>query len=39
MALPSGQKLEWLGEVNRFLYNSMPKSKRKIAEKFRLGEI
>jgi len=32
-------KLKWLEEVNRFLYNSMSENKRKIAEKFRAGEI
>lgn len=37
--LSAKQKLEWLEEVNRFLYNSMSKSKRKIMEKFRSGEI
>lgn len=37
--LSAKQKLEWLEEINRFLYNAMPKSRRRIAEKFRSGEI
>lgn len=39
VALPAEQKLEWLEDANRFLYNSMSRSSRKIAEKFRSGEI
>jgi len=37
--LSPAQKLEWLEEVNRFLYHAMPKHQRSIAEKFRSGEI
>lgn len=33
------QKLEWLEEINRFLYSCMPEESRRIAEKFRAGEI
>ncbi|MEM2866483.1 MAG: hypothetical protein QW098_05020 [Candidatus Hadarchaeales archaeon] len=33
------QKLEWLEEINRFLYSCMPEESRRIAEKFRTGEI
>ncbi|MEM2205484.1 MAG: hypothetical protein QXF20_02060 [Candidatus Hadarchaeales archaeon] len=33
------QKLEWLEEINRFLYSCMPEEGRRIAEKFRAGEI
>ncbi|MDI6840036.1 MAG: hypothetical protein QMD71_04145 [bacterium] len=39
MALPPEQKLEWLEEINRFLYKAMPLENRKICEKFRRGEI
>ncbi|MEW6221780.1 MAG: hypothetical protein AB1476_00455 [Candidatus Hadarchaeota archaeon] len=37
--LSARQKLEWLEEANRFFYNSMSQSKRKIMEKFRSGKI
>ncbi len=37
--LSARQKLEWLEEANRFLYNSMSKSKQNIMEKFRSGKI
>lgn len=39
MALPAEWKLEWLEEINQFLYEAMPPENRKIWEKFRRGEI
>jgi hypothetical protein len=37
--LPVKQKLEWLEEINRFLHRFMPPETRKIAKKFKAGEI
>ncbi len=39
MKLTPKQKLEWLEEINRFLHRFMPEESRRIAEKFRAGEI
>lgn len=39
MALPAEMKLQWLEEVNEFLYKAMPPKNREIWEKFRKGEI
>ncbi|MBN3032719.1 MAG: hypothetical protein JW873_01345 [Candidatus Saganbacteria bacterium] len=33
------QKLEWLEQMNRFLYDLMPKESKLAAERFRRGEI
>lgn len=36
--LPTKMKLEWLEEVNRFLYHTMTPENRAIWERFRRGE-
>lgn len=33
------QKLEWLEEINRFLYRALPPDRKEIAQKFRRGEL
>ena len=33
------QKLEWLEEINRFIYNFAPEKSKEIMQKFRKGEI
>ncbi|MCK4352497.1 hypothetical protein KAW65_03720 [candidate division WOR-3 bacterium] len=39
MDWPAKTKLDWLEEINEFLYKAMPPENRKIMEKFRKGEI
>lgn len=39
LKLSPKRKLEWLEEINRFLYLCMPEEGKRIAEKFRTGEI
>lgn len=39
MDMPVRSKLEWLEEVNLFIYKALPKRKIEIWEKFRKGEI
>jgi len=36
---PAWQKLAWLEEMNRFLYDFMPEKSKIIREKIRTGEI
>ncbi len=37
--LPPEHKLEWLEEINRFLYRFAPEKSKEIMVKFRKGEI
>ncbi|MEM2282667.1 MAG: hypothetical protein QXH26_03870 [Candidatus Hadarchaeales archaeon] len=39
LKLTPEQRLEWLEEINTFLYTFMPKQNREIMQKFRAGEI
>ncbi len=39
ISLSPEHKLEWLEEINRFLYHFAPEKSRKIMTKFRRGEI
>lgn len=39
MDMPACSKLEWLEEINSFVYKALPKKKIEIWEKFRKGEI
>lgn len=39
LKLTPEQRLEWLEEINKFLYTFMPKRNREIMQKFRAGEI
>jgi hypothetical protein len=39
MDMPARSKLEWLEEVNNFVYKALPRKKLKIWEKFKKGEI
>ncbi len=37
--LSAKQKLEWLEEINRFLWKALSPEKKRLVEKFRRGEI
>lgn len=39
MAMPAEMKLQWLEEINEFLWKYMPEKNKKIMAKFRKGEI
>ncbi|MFQ5800161.1 MAG: hypothetical protein ACE5HH_00375 [Candidatus Hydrothermarchaeales archaeon] len=39
MSMPAELKLEWLEEINRFLWKYVPKKNKEIIAKFRKGEI
>lgn len=39
IAMPAELKLEWLEEINKFIYEFAPKESREIIAKFRRGEI
>jgi hypothetical protein len=39
IATPASEKLEWLEEINTFIYKFTGKKQKKIISKFRKGEI
>jgi hypothetical protein len=39
MSIPAKEKLEWLEEINEFIYKFTGKGQKEIISKFREGEI
>jgi hypothetical protein len=39
MAMPARMKLQWLEEINRFLYQATPEKNKNIQQMFRSGKI
>ncbi len=39
MAMPAEMKLEWLEEINEFIWKYAPEESKKIMAKFRKGDI